>query len=361
MQKLSLLTFTRNHVERLFGMIEDLYDTVDDIVIIDSSDKKDREELNAMIKKKKWNKIRIYYIVPLGFMELYRPYGLKKCKNEWVLFLCVDERISVQLKSDVIDIINNTKCAAFNADRYENVSEGESKSNFFTFQIQLFRKSMVKYKGIVDERPEVNGETCMLDSSKYYVRHIFELMRHQFNEYYMSGKFAKYECMSYADFNDKILANYARAIGKSTEDTSKRMSWKLAITLLHLYEKAGFKKPELEISPFDYFVYTSMRGIGYGIKEKSITDTIMALPRSFKIIKIRQKLKSERDHDEAFRISRIITTEGIIKFLNLNDEKELKRLNKKYMDNKDGLAGIFLLMHLLKERYNSLQESAKQN
>jgi hypothetical protein len=333
-------------------MIEDLYGTVDDIVLIDSSDKAERDKLDRMKKKKKWTKLRIFYVVPLGFVEMYRPYGLSKCKNDWVLFLCADERISDQLKSDIIGIINNTKYAAFNANRFENVNERESKSNFFTFQIQLFRKSMVRYKGIVDERPEVNGETGMLDSSKYYVRHVTELMRHKSNEYYIpSNIFKKYECMSYADFNEKILANYARARGKSITDISNRGSWKLAKAVLHAYEKAGFKKPEQEISPFDYFMYDFMRNVGYSLKMKSVHDLTIALPFSLKTIKVRSRLKSEKDHERAFKISRIITKDGIVKFLGLDDESVLMRLNKKYKDNAEGLAGISLLAHLLDERY----------
>ncbi len=271
MQRLSLLTFSRGYVDRVFSMIEDLYDVVDEIVLIDSSDKEERKKLHAMKKKRRWSKLKIVYIVPLGFVELYRPYGLSLCKNDWVLPLYADERISDLFKADINNIINNTKCSAFNIVRYENVEKGEGRSNFFTFQIQLIRKSKVRYKGLVDERPEVDGELCTLDSSKYYVRHITELMRHESNEYYKRGsKFREFEGISYHEYNERLLEHLSRLRGEGIEKTRGTLSGRALHKMILAYERMMRKRPEQEISDFDLFFFIMIKGFAVSAKAKSI-------------------------------------------------------------------------------------------
>ena len=271
MQKLSLLTFTRNHMERAYGLIEDLYDAADEIILIDSSRKEEREKLEKMKKEKKWSKLKVYYMVPLGFVELYRPYGLSKCKNDWVLYLDVDERISSELKNDIIKIINDSDCAAYNSVRYEDFNEQNGNRGLSTYQVRLIRKSKVRYKGIIDERPIVDGKTGMLDEKKYYIKHVSELMRHQFNEYYTTNKFSKYECMSYDDLNKRILQDLAKTRGVGESTIHARRLGRAISFLLKFYEKITFRDMGKEIAPFDYFMYWFMKSIVFGIKMRSIS------------------------------------------------------------------------------------------
>lgn len=357
MQKLSILTFSRNHIERTFSLIEDLYEIADDIVLMDSSDKEDREKLYAAKRKNKWNKLKIYYSVPLGFMELYRPFGLRKCRNDWVLYICADERISGELKSDIIGMINTTKCVAFNFNRYENTGD-RSRSAFFTFQMMLIRKSKVKYKGVVDERPEVDGEVCIPDSSKYYVRHITKLMHHETNDYYATeNKFKEYECMSYSDLNKRIIENIARARGKDPREMERNASGRAILLLMCLYERLRSKSPEREISPFDYAAYYLWRDIGYHVKSRRMISIPLAFTNFINAVKMRSRLISMPDHDVAFGISRIMNGKGPVRFLGLDKESVLRKLNRRYKDNKEGLAGISLYSHLLEEKYRQTHQN----
>ncbi len=345
MKKLSLLTFTRNHVDRVFSLIDDLYDTMDDIVLIDSSDKAEREKLYAMKKRKRWAKLKIFYMVPLGFVEIYRPYGLKKCKNDWVLYLDVDERISEGLKDDIGRIINSKDCSAFNLRRYEDVDK--AKTDFFTFQIRLFRKSKTRYKGIIDERPIVKGRTCYLEQNEYYIEHRLQLMRHSENEYYKPiNIFMKYELMSYAEFNRKMLLYLSRVRGKAENTRLGRALYRMLIA----YEKIASKKGTDELSTFDYFLHAYIKHLGFAVKAKDWRGSFRALSSDIKYWKQMHIWKKDSDHDESYAISKVINRDGFVKFLKLDDEKEIQKINKKYMDKKP--VGLSLLVLLLKKRYN---------
>ena len=58
--------------------------------------------------------------------------------------------------------------------------------------------------------------------------------------------------------------------------------------------------------------------------------------------------KSAPDNEEVFEISKILHKIGLIRFLELDKEKTIIYLNKKYRNKKQG---VELLMNLLKEKY----------
>ena len=154
--KLSVLIFSRNDIKEALELIEDVYGIADDIVLVDSSDNNLHKRLLSSRAKLGLRKLRIFYTIPIGYPDPLRMYALKKCRYEWVLLLDTDERLSGRGKEDVKELISNTDASAFAIKRYEEFS-GKAPGAFFTWQQRLFRKTDVRFRGIVHERPEVNG------------------------------------------------------------------------------------------------------------------------------------------------------------------------------------------------------------
>lgn len=357
MKGLSVIIFSRNYPERTIGAIKDIYDYVDEIVLVDSSDSKERKELLKSKKDNVWKKLNIYYIVPMGFVELYRGYAISKCSKDWILYLDTDERVSEKLKKDLRKITRTSKCSAYNIVRYEDVTSDVDYRNF-TFQIRLFMKSKIKYKGIIDERPQIMGRLCRFNDRAYYMGHILEQMQHQSNEYYKpENKFSRYELISYYDYNAKILSYIARVRGIKEEDIMSRMSAKFIKSILGVYEKVTFRKLDQEISTLDYFSFAFIRLFGLSYKQGNWRGMLKAFPMALKNATMHLKYKLESNHIQTYKISRIINDIGMIKFLGLDNDETIKSLNEKYKDSK--LAGLGLLAHLLEQRYSAMKRNGR--
>ena len=172
MQKLSVLIFSKDDVEKALGLIKDLYTISDEIIVIDSSNRKQRSRFLSEKKRLKLNKLRLFYAVALGYPDPLRMYALSKCSNEWILLIDTDERLSEGLKHDTGEIIQKTRCSAF------EIKRREGSGNSFTWQTRLFRKSKVEFKGLLHEHAVVDGEVCKLYSKDHYMEHRTELMKH---------------------------------------------------------------------------------------------------------------------------------------------------------------------------------------
>jgi len=353
MSKLSVLVFSRNNAGKVISLIKEVYDIADEIILIDSSDKKDRERLHKTKDDNRLNRLSIFYAVALGYPDPLRMWALKKCKYEWVLLLDTDERLTKELKSDINVIISNTKANAFAIRRYEEVRKDGAKTDFFTWQIRLFKKDKVLFKGILHEQPEVKGKLSKLNDRSYYIKHINELRTLTNYEY---ANIENFERLSYSDFNKRII-DYVSKLKMPESRTIYNSKLGRSINkLLILYEKATFKKPEQEISIFDYHNYYTLMESVYAIKKRDYGNVFKMLILGTWHEKLLKKWMTEQDSIEAFEISKIINGVGITKFLKLDDDKIIRTLNKKYKNQKQG---INLLIKLLKEKYKSMQANTR--
>ena len=91
MQRLSVLIFSRNDVDKALDLIQDLYKIASEIILMDSSNKEGKERLLKRKEKLELGKVRIFNVVALGYPDPLRMYALAKCKNEWVLLIDTDE------------------------------------------------------------------------------------------------------------------------------------------------------------------------------------------------------------------------------------------------------------------------------
>ena len=88
MQKISALIFCRDGIEKIRELVLDISDVCDQIVLMDSSDRKNFTKLDKMLKSSSFPKGKIdhHRALALGYPDPMRAYGIGKCKHDWILF-----------------------------------------------------------------------------------------------------------------------------------------------------------------------------------------------------------------------------------------------------------------------------------
>ncbi|MDE1855911.1 MAG: hypothetical protein KGH49_01605 [Candidatus Micrarchaeota archaeon] len=280
---LSLLIFSINEAEEVMSLAKEMQRTVDEIIVIDSSYSKKFRLLNRKKAEEKMDKMKIFHAPALGYAEPFRAYGISKCRNDWILLLDTDERLSTHLRLNIRKIIGSADFNVMQIKRYEHVNQKGGKSNFFTWQVRLFRKNSVEFLGLTHETPKMIGRVKKLESESEYINHMDEL-RH--TRYYNKMDL-------FSQNNPAILILRDLMIGLLNGEMN-----------------------------LDYFTSTFKTHLDIG----------------------RQRT------EETIAISNIIRTKGLIKYLKLDSERTIKRLDRKYSGKKQG---IDLLIKLLKDRYSN--------
>lgn len=340
--KLSVLIFSRNDAKYALSLIKDIYKVADEIVLVDSSNRKIHRGLLASKGRMGLAKLRIFYTIPIGYPDPLRMYALKKCRYRWVLLLDTDERLSQYGKDFIKEFISNTDASAFAIKRYEKFS-GKAPGTFFTWQQRLFRKADVRFKGIVHEQPEVNG-IVEKTPDNFYIGHLVSLRGRPSAEY---NKMEIFDRMSYGIATDKLMDYFNKVVVPREGTVRDRWSGKALGTLLDAYRRLRLKRNEQELTDLDYFLFFALVDLGYRIKEGHL-PSILSVYRGRKEYIKRLKGQQGKESDEILEISKIINDVGIIEYLGLDSERTIRKLNRRYADSK---GGIDLLIWLLKERY----------
>lgn len=349
MPKLSLLMFSRDDIDKAIGLINGLYNMVDDIVLIDSSSRANRRKLYA--RTKGLGKLRVFYVVALGYPDPLFMYGISKCNGPWILKLDMDERLSDGLRENIKGILDSARCSAFAIKRYEEVSHGK-RTAFFTWQIRLFRKGRVLFKGLIHEQPSVKGRLQPLDGEGCYIEHVVELRKHGHDSY---NEMQKFERFTYRTYNEKVL-DYMSKLNIGDRSRHVTMGSRAVYFLLRLYEAATLRGMESEVGTFDYYMLEYVRNLAYQIKARRIGAPVRALRLTSSYIGRMKEWKREVDSAEDFEIAKLITKEGITKFLGLDDERTIERINRRYIRDRQG---ITLMFKLLKGRYREWNRVVK--
>ncbi len=347
MTKLTVLIFSKGQAENTIGLVRDIYNIADEVVLMDSSRAKDRKTLFRGRDRFNLKKLRIFYVVPLGYPDPLRMYALKKCRGDWVLMLDTDERLSPALKEELGRITGSTGNAALAIKRYEEVKNPRSLPLFFTWQVRLFRRGSVTFRGIPHEQPSVLGTLGKLKKKEHYLMHLSELMSRNTAEQY--GAMEKFERLTYELHNKKVMELLSKAVMPSNGNIRDRRLGKFVLALLEGYQRLTLKKRNQELSDFDYFMYYSLLDLAYYIEERNVRGILHILPSERAHLKQIRKWQEDPEGREILEISKAINKTGITKFLGLDNEKTVSRLNKKY---KNG-GGIVLLLELIKQKHNS--------
>lgn len=161
-QKLMALIISFNEANNLKELIEHL-NFVDEIIIVDSFSTDQSKEIAL-----KYEKVTFIEHAFLNYSD-QRNFALNLCKNNWVLFLDADERISDKLKAEIINEVNINdinKVYYFNRRFYFNKKPiyfcGLQKDK----NVRLFYNSEnVFYKGHVHEKLNHKGKSVTLKNN----------------------------------------------------------------------------------------------------------------------------------------------------------------------------------------------------
>lgn len=341
-EKLSVLIFSRNDVSDALDLIRDMYNIADEIVIIDSSTDKLHESLLTAKKKEHLDKLRIFYVVPIGYPDPLRMYALSKCKNRWVLLIDTDERLSDYAKDVIINDISNTKASAIAIKRYEQVRH--TPGRFFTWQVRLFRKNRVKFKGILHEQPEVKGLT-LRESNAFYIKHMVKFGHHSSSEY---SKISIFERMTYRIFRKRLLNYVHKTVLPSGSNIGNTYVGKFIDALLNSYQKLKLRGDQDELSYLDYLLFYFIVDSAYRVKDKGFLSLLKPVRLRDEYIKTSMIVPKNMRPDEVLEISKIIYDKGVTEFLGIESERNIKKINKKYENRYDGIG---LLIEMIITRY----------
>lgn len=155
-RKISVIIITKNEEENITECLESVK-WADEIVVVDSgSTDKTLELAGRFTGKIHFNKFTGY--------AAQKSYALSKAENEWVLSLDADERVTGELKDEILNLVDD-KTDGFRIRRKNYFLGKEIKGCGWDndYQLRLFRKSRTKLtERLVHEGFVVNGTVAKL-------------------------------------------------------------------------------------------------------------------------------------------------------------------------------------------------------
>jgi hypothetical protein len=133
MPSLALLVFTRNDGEGAISLFRENADLFDEFVLIDSSDPAEFDRLAAKLPP---GVTTVRRVLPIGYVDILRPYGVSAVRSDRVLMLDTDESISPALRLALPAL--NEKDAYILARREQSLGA-------FTYHLRLFRRNSVSW------------------------------------------------------------------------------------------------------------------------------------------------------------------------------------------------------------------------
>jgi glycosyltransferase involved in cell wall biosynthesis len=159
-QKLTVLIITLNEEFYIKSLLEDL-DFADEIIVVDSFSS---DKTVAIVNS--FENVKLIQN-PFQNYTLQRNFALDQASNNWVLFIDADEKLTPNLKSEIIATINTSNPASayliYRIFMFKNL-----KLRFSGWQtdkiFRLFDKTKCRYtdERLVHEKLKVNGEIAIL-------------------------------------------------------------------------------------------------------------------------------------------------------------------------------------------------------
>lgn len=175
-QTVAAVIIAKNEERRIVPCLESVK-WCDEIVVVDDMSTDDTHAICRKFKAK---------VVAHALSEDYatqRNIGIKNSGSDWILQLDADERVSVELKKDIKEILaNNNNVAAYRVYR-RNYFLGKFMryGGWCEKQTKLFKKAKAYYVGPIHEQLKVAGRTGELKShlEHYPFRSISEFIQRQ--------------------------------------------------------------------------------------------------------------------------------------------------------------------------------------
>ena len=254
--KLSALVFSRDNAPKTMRLVKEIVGICDQVVVVYSGKKSDFAELKRITAR--IPKVDLYYTIALGYADPMRAYGLGKCRHDWVLYIDTDERLNWELMSDIREIISNPECDAFAIKRYEHAHLNGDRGGFFTWQVRLYNKNKIRYKGLLHEQPIVNGRLKRLDE-RYCLLHVEELKAKGSKRTDLEYSLIKsyHDRLSYRMMNERVRDYLSKMVvpeGRTIEETPLG---KFILGWMKFYQGITLRKEDEEIAPSTTSSFTS--------------------------------------------------------------------------------------------------------
>jgi len=160
MNELSALVLTYNEETNIADCLDSI-SWIERVVVVDSYSNDQTEKICQQ-----YDNLDFYKNKFKDFAS-QRNFGLDKIKTDWVFVIDADERVTAELKDEIITILNESEAKA---EGYEI-----ARKNYFLgkwikycgwypdYTLRLF-KSEYRYSGLVHESPQLNGKIKKLDN-----------------------------------------------------------------------------------------------------------------------------------------------------------------------------------------------------
>lgn len=317
--ELTLLIFSRNDLSLVRELINELQPFVSEIVVIDSSNRADHIEFRNWTNVK--GKVRIFYVPPLGYPDLLRPYSFTKCKNDWILLMDADERLNNEAKRNLSNIIGSDKAEVYGFYRFSGLKGGEKIDGARSVQIRLFNKNYLDEKGLMHKLPTSLGRYRVLPE-KYHIIHLIYDKVNRSPEYNKIDQFSR---ISYGNLPRKI-----------------RPLFKLASIIRPF-------NPDDELTGGAYFFLFFAEEIYSGLVTKNLRRIFRSVKYSLSKLERFREFKLNDRNKLMFNISRRVNDEGMVRFLRFDSPEtveKLEDLHKKWM-----IDGSDFLIRLMVKQY----------
>ncbi|QLC65339.1 glycosyltransferase family 2 protein [Flavobacterium sp. LPB0248] len=204
-QKLSVLIITLNEEQHIKSLLEDI-DFADEIIVVDSySTDKTVSIVESFANVK---------LIQNHFVDYtaQRNFALDQAKNSWVLFIDADERLTSELKSEIVTAINS-----------ENVA-----SAYFIYRIFMFKNSRLNFSGWQTDKifRLFNKSKCRYNEE----RTVHEKLIVDGKIASLRYKIIHFSYSSYEDYKSKM---YNYGILKANEKLAKGKKSYFLMQLLH--------------------------------------------------------------------------------------------------------------------------------
>ena len=170
-KKISAIVIAYNEEKMISDCLKSL-EWVDELLVIDNGS---TDKTSEIAKKTKARVIN--YSKGHNFSEV-RNYGLNEAEGEWVLYIDADERITLELKEEIKDIIGGSSLEQkkYNyAIPRKNVILGKELTHggwYPDYVKRLFLKTnLQKWSGDLHEEPEYIGEIKHLTNPMTHIKH----------------------------------------------------------------------------------------------------------------------------------------------------------------------------------------------
>jgi len=152
---LSVVVITKNEEDRLSECLESVSGWVDEIIVVDDNS----TDSTVEIARKFTDRI---FIRKMEIEGTHRNWAYQQAKNSWVLSLDADERVTEELKEELINIMsNNSEFTGYSVPRRNYIGSYWVKNCgwYPSGQLKLFRKEKFKYEEVeVHPRVFLDGD-----------------------------------------------------------------------------------------------------------------------------------------------------------------------------------------------------------